>query len=238
VNTPAFEMTPVETVAAPNAWRTPVQPVVVFDFDGVLLHGDAFHLFLRQRYARAPWRALLVLACLPVLLMQLLVSRLAAGRLLSRIALLGVRERRFQLLTDAFAARLVRRSHRCCRDGLRALRRHQAGGERVLVVTGCEYRLARAIFRELGMADVEVLGTQWRDGWFGMRLTRHNVGARKVELLAQHGLSAWQVAYSDSLHDAPMLNVAAEPVLVNGTPARCKKLEKKLGRAVCRVAWH
>jgi phosphatidylglycerophosphatase C len=46
------------------------------------------------------------------------------------------------------------------------------------------------------------------------------------------------VAYSDSLHDAPMLKVAAEPVLVNGTPVRCKKLEKKLGRMVRRVAWH
>jgi len=238
VNAPVLEMTPVEAVAAPNASCAPVQPVVVFDFDGVLLHGDAFHLFLRQRYARAPWRALLVLACLPVLLLQLAASRLAAGRLLSRIALLGVRERRFQLLTDVFAAQLVRRSHRCCRDGLRTLRRHQAGGERVLVVTGCECRLACAIFRELGMADVEVLGTQWRDSWFGMRLTWHNVGARKVELLAQHGFRAWQVAYSDSLHDAPMLKVAVEPVLVNGTPAHCKKLEKKLGRLVRRVAWH
>ena len=234
----ALEMAPAEAVVAPKAACAPVQPVVVFDFDGVLLHGDAFHLFLRRRYMRAPWRALLVLACLPVLLVQLPVSRLAAGRLLSRIALLGVRERRFQLLTDAFAAQLVRRSHRCCRDGLRALRRHQARGERVLVVTGCESRLAQAIFRELGMADVEVLGSQWRDGRSGMRLTWHNVGTRKVQLLAQHGLSTWQIAYSDSLHDAPMLQNAGEPVLVNGTPARCKKLEKILGQPVRRVAWH
>lgn len=231
-------MAPSAAVAVPHGSCAPVPPVVVFDFDGVLLHGDAFHLFLRRRYARAPWRALLVLACLPVLLLQLAVARLAAGRLLSRLALLGIRERRFRTLTDAFAAQLVRRSHRCCRDGLRALRRHQARGERVLVVTGCESRLAGAIFRELGMADVEVLGTQWRDAWFGMRLTWHNVGARKVQLLAQHGLAAWQVAYSDSLHDAPMLRKAGEPVLVNGTATRCKQLEKLLGHPVSRVAWH
>ncbi len=226
------------TVAASGDVHAPAQSVVLFDFDGVLLHGDAFHLFLRQRYARAPWRVLLVLLCVPALLAQALVSRLVAGRLLSRIALLGVRERRFQKLTDAFAAQLVRRSRACCRDGLRALRRHLAAGERVLVVTGCEYRLASAIFRELGMADVEVLGTQWRGSWFGMRLTWHNVGVRKVQLLARHGLSAWQVAYSDSLHDLPMLKAAVEPVLVNGTPTRCKKLEKLLGRPVTRVAWH
>jgi phosphatidylglycerophosphatase C len=226
-------------MVAPAGSCLPVQApaVVLFDFDGVLLHGDAFHLFLRQRYRRAPWRALLVVACLPVLLVQLAVSRLAAGRLLSRIALLGVRERRFQTMTDAFAAQLVRRSHRCCRDGLRALRRHRAGGARTVVVTGCEYRLVSAIFRELGLADVEVLATQWVDAWYGMRLTWHNVGARKVQLLAQHGIAAWQVAYSDSLHDAPMLQGAGEPVLVNGTPARCKRLEKLLGHPVGRVVW-
>lgn len=231
-------MTPAAAVAARDTSRTAPQPVVLFDFDGVLLHADAFHLFVRQRYMRAPWRALLVLACLPVLLVQLPVSRLAAGRLLSRIALLGIRECRFQALTNAFAAQLVRLSRSCCGDGLRALRRHQARGERVLVVTGCEYRLTRAIFRELGLPDLDVLATQWVDAWFGMRLTWHNVGEHKVQLLAQHGLTAWQVAYSDSLHDSPMLGLAAEPVLVNGTPALCKKLEKTLGRPVTRVAWH
>jgi len=62
-------------------------------------------------------------------------------------------------------------------------------------------------------------------------------GARKVQLLAEHGLASWQVAYSDSLQDVPMLRPAAEAVLVNGTPALCKKVEKALGRVITRVDW-
>lgn len=216
----------------------PGQRVVLFDFDGVLLHGDAFHMFLRQRYARAPWRALLAVMCVPVLLLQVVVSRLAAERTLSRVALLGMHERRYQKLIDAFAAHLVRRSRACCRDGVRALRRHLADGDRVLVVTGCEQRLVNAIFRELGLGDVEILATQWRNRWFGMQLTWHNVGARKVQMLLRRGVRVWHLAYSDSLRDVPMLKAAADAVLVNGTPARCRKLERALGRAITRVHWY
>jgi phosphatidylglycerophosphatase C len=63
------------------------------------------------------------------------------------------------------------------------------------------------------------------------------VGQRKVQSLAEHGVGAWQVAYGDSMHDVAMLKLAAEAVLVNGTPALCKKVEKALGRAVARVEW-
>ncbi|NUO73169.1 MAG: haloacid dehalogenase-like hydrolase, partial [Frateuria sp.] len=35
-----------------------------------------------------------------------------------------------------------------------------------------------------------------------------------------------------------MLRAAAEPVLVNGTPKLCKRIERALGRSIERVAWH
>jgi phosphatidylglycerophosphatase C len=76
-----------------------------------------------------------------------------------------------------------------------------------------------------------------RPGWFGMRSLRHNVGRRKVQTLAEHGITAWQVAYGDSMFDVAMLKPATEAVLVNGTPALCKKVEKALGRAITRVEW-
>jgi phosphatidylglycerophosphatase C len=65
----------------------------------------------------------------------------------------------------------------------------------------------------------------------------HNVGRRKVQALASHGLQSWRVAYTDSPQDIPMLKPAVEAVLVNGTPKRCKKIEKALGRSVTRVEW-
>ncbi|MDE2307194.1 MAG: haloacid dehalogenase-like hydrolase [Xanthomonadaceae bacterium] len=211
--------------------------VVLFDFDGVLMHGDAFRLFMRERYVRSPWRGLLALICLPLLLLQLPFSRRRPVHTLVRIALLGVGSRRYQLAAGDFAAFLARRPRQFCRDGMLALRRHQAAGDRVIVVTGCEQVLVNGILQQLGLTGLEVLASQLRQGWLGMRSHWHNVGMHKVLRLAQHGLTSWQVAYSDSLQDVPMLKPAAEVVLVNGTPTLCRKVEKALGRAISRVDW-
>ncbi|KZC19032.1 MULTISPECIES: haloacid dehalogenase-like hydrolase [Rhodanobacter] len=211
--------------------------VVLFDFDGVLIRGDAFRLFMRERYRRSPWRCVLALLCSPLLLVQRPFSRRWPMYTLVRIALLGLGERRYQLAANAFATTLARRPRQFCRDGLQALRRHQLAGDRVLVVTGCEHALASGILQQLGLTGLEVLASQLRPGWFGMRLLRHNVGRRKVQSLTEHGVGGWQVAYGDSVYDAAMLALAAEAVLVNGTPALCKKVEKALGRAVTRVEW-
>ena len=214
-----------------------MSPVVLFDFDGVLIQGDAFYLFIRERYLRSMWRPLLALLCLPLLLVPLPFSRRLPERLLVRIALLGVGEKRYQVIASGFAATLARRPRQFFRDGLHALRRHQADGDRVIVVTGCEQVLVNGILQQLGLTNLEVLASQLRPGWLGMRPHRHNVGRRKVQQLAQHGLTAWQVAYSDSLQDVPMLKPAKEVVLVNGTPKLCKKVEKALGRSITRVEW-
>ncbi|MGH8157083.1 MAG: HAD family hydrolase [Rhodanobacter sp.] len=235
---PTGEMDAVPADAAGTAAQPAVtQRVVLFDFDGVLMHGDAFYLFMRERYRDSLWRKLLALLCAPLLLLQLPFSRRLPLRMLVRIALLGLREKRYQAAANAFAASLVHRPRQFCRDGLQTLRRHQAAGDRVIVVTGCEHALVSSILQQLGLTDLEVLASRLRRGWFGMRPHWHNVGRRKVQLLAQHGLTAWQVAYGDSMYDAPMLKLAAEAVLVNGTPTLCKKVEKALGRAVTRVEW-
>lgn len=226
-----------EAAAVPAAVAEVLPWVVLFDFDGVLIHGDSFYLFMRERYVRSLWRPLLALVSAPLLLLQLPFSRRLPMRVLVRIALLGLGQRRYQLAADAFAATLARRPRQFCRDGLQALRRHQVQGDRVIVVTGCEHALVSGIVRQLGLTNVEILASQLRPGWLGMRLLRHNIGPRKVQLLAQQGLSAWQVAYGDSMHDAPMLKGATEAVLVNGTPTLCKKVEKVLGRQVTRVEW-
>jgi phosphatidylglycerophosphatase C len=227
-----------EAVPADTAEAGVVLPrVVLFDFDGVLIRGDSFYLFMRERYLHSFWRPLLALLSAPLLLVQLPFSRRLPMRLLVRIALLGLGERRYQATAGAFADTLARRPRQFCRDGLQALRRHQALGDRVIVVTGCEHTLVSGILQQLGLTNLEILASQLRPGWLGMRLLRHNVGRRKVQLLAQHGITVWQVAYGDSMYDAPMLKVAAEAVLVNGTPTLCKKIEKALGRTVTRVEW-
>ena len=227
-----------DAVLAPTDTNTPpTARVVLFDFDGVLIHGDSFYLFMRERYRGSLWRRLVALLSVPLLLVLWPFSRRLPINMLVRIALIGLHERGYQAAANAFAAVLARRPKQFCRDGLQALRRHQGLGERVIVVTGCEHALVSGILQQLGLSEVEVVASQLRPGWLGMRLRRHNVGRRKVQSLAEHGLSAWQVAYGDSMYDAAMLKVADEAVLVNGTPTLCKKMEKALGRAVTRVEW-
>lgn len=212
--------------------------VVLFDFDGVLLHGDAFNLFIRSRYARSWLCRLLALPCVPWVAVMLPFSRRLAARTLVHAALFGMGTRRYHALAAAFAVDLVRHSRRFCRDGLRQLRHHEQAGDRVIVVTGCEEALVGAIMRELGLGEIELCASRLRPTWLGMRTGFHNVGANKLKVLAEHGVHACRCAYTDALQDVPMLKVAAEPVLVNGTPKLCKKMDAALGRVVGRVAWH
>ncbi|MGH8190635.1 MAG: HAD family hydrolase [Rhodanobacteraceae bacterium] len=211
--------------------------VVLFDFDGVLIRGDAFGLLMRDRYAHAWWRRVLVLLAMPWLLLVLPFSRRRVLRTLVRVGLLGTGEARYRKLAEAFADTLVHRPHQFHREALLTLRRHQAAGDRVVIVTGCEDTLVRGILTGLGIGEVEVLPSRLRAGRFGMRSAWHNVGARKLESLAQHGIETWQVVYSDSNQDVPMLARAAEPVLVNATPKLCKRVERALGRSVKRATW-
>lgn len=214
-----------------------ISRVVLFDFDGVLIHGDAFGLFMRDRYRRSLLRKLLVLPTVPWLLLGLTISWRLPVRTLVHVNLLGVNVRRYEAEARAFAAQLVRRPRMFSRDALLALRRHQAAGDRVIVVTGCEDNLVRAILDELGLSNLEVFASQLRSGWLGMRVGLHNVGKRKLQSLAEHGIHVWRLAYTDSSHDIPMLKPAAEAVLVNGTPKLCMTIEKALGRSITRVDW-
>ena len=177
-------------------------------------------------------------ACLPWLLLELPFSRHRAARTLVHAALFGIGERRYQAQARRFAVGLVQHSRLFNRDALRQLRRHQQAGDRVIVVTGCEQALVGGILEQLGLGDVELLASRLRPSWIGMRTGFHNIGAAKLKALGAHGVREWQCAYTDSLMDVPMLKPAAEPVLVNGTPKLCKKMDAALGRVVGRVEWH
>lgn len=224
--------TPVQAAGDTGASRT-----VLFDFDGVLHHGDAFYLFMRQRYRRSLSCKLLALVTLPWWLACLLCSRQWAMRALVHIGLFGVSQQRYQAIAEAFADQLVQRPRQFCRDGLSALRRHQQAGDNIIVVTGCEHILATRLIEQLGLSDVTIVASRLKPGWSGMRVALHNVGRRKLQSLAAHGVAEWRLAYSDSFQDLPMLKQAGEAVLVNGTPKLCKKVEKAMGRPVTRVAW-
>lgn len=100
------------------------------------------------------------------------------------------------------------------------LRRHQAAGDTVVLLTGTPQFLADALARELG-AD-HAIGTRCAAaaGRFLARPPlRHPFGSAKLELLealcAELGVSESDLwAYGDSVHDLPLLRFAGRPVAV------------------------
>lgn len=214
--------------------------IVLFDFDGVLVHKDLFESFLRDRFRRQPWRLLPLLLVLPIVLLLVVVpiGRRLLIRLLVRLGLLGSCLKALEPELERWGRKRARMPGVVVRDGVLALRRHVASGDRVVVVTGCEQGLAHSLLDELALGDIEIIGSRLRDGWFGARPLRHVIGRRKIPALADHGIHApWAVAYSDSSRDTPMLKGADEAILVNVDAASRKRIEHRLGRKLVQVSW-
>lgn len=216
-----------------------VPQVVLFDFDGVLVAGDSFAHVLRTLIRERWWRRALALAVTPIAMPLLLNGRTMSlgAAIYQRIALLGEDAGAFDARLAGFAQALARNPARVHAEAFATLRAHLARGDRVLVVSGSEQRLVERVLATLGVEGVEVLGSrlvQERGRW---RVQRHCYGARKVEALAQIGIAAWDVAYTDSLSDLPMLAGARRAVLVNAGDALLERATRRLGRVPERLRW-
>lgn len=218
----------------PPASAAQSRAVTLFDFDGVLVRSDCLAAFVFGRMLRSPWRLGLALLASPCVLAVSALSCQRAWHLLIRIALLGLDEAGYAAALPVFAARHARLA---VPPGVAALRSHLADGDRVIIVTGCEARLARATLHAMGISGVEVLGSSLRSARFGLAMDWHNIRARKVALLHQHSLSAWQTAYSDSGKDVPMLAQADCPVLVNAGRRLAARAQTALPRTPRLVTW-
>lgn len=213
--------------------------VVLFDFDGVLVVGDSFARVLRGLIGERWWRRALALALAPLALPLLLSDRGkgAGAAIYMRVALLGADADALDARLRDFGQALARNPARVHAEAVAALRVHLDQGDRVLVVSGSEQRLVAEVLATLGIAGVEVVASRLvheRGRW---RVERHCFGVRKVEALRSLGLEAWDVAYSDSLSDLPMLAGARRPVLVNASDAALDQAKRRLGRAPARTLW-
>lgn len=220
--------------------NTTVPRMVLFDFDGTLLHGDAFAMFIRARYRRAWWLGLPVLLITPLLMPMSLLrrGRHAIARILVRIALSGVPEKRYHALAANFGRALARDTRVFSRMGIAALRRHIARNDRVLIVTACEEILIHAILDELGLGDVELVASKLIASAFGMRTLVHNIGVQKAHQLALRGVRPpWDIAISDSLTDMPILAAAREAILVNPSRRMLKRASARLGKRLAIAEW-
>ncbi len=132
---------------------------------------------IRERLHGARWRLLLVMPVLPLLplLLPTVFGRSLIARAFVRAATFGWGEAGYRRRVAAFGRAYARRPGVFLRDGVIALRRHIAAGDRVYVVTGCEHSLAEAILDEVRLEGVELVASRVRGGWFGLRVLSHNV---------------------------------------------------------------
>ena len=207
--------------------------VVLFDFDGVLVRGDSSAQFLQARLRGSPWRCALALLAAPIALPLVLTHRgLPLGaRIFGKIARLGTSDADYIAQVDAFAQRIARDPAHIIHAGMTALRQAQASGARVAVVSGSHESLIRCVLDAQGIAGVEIVASR-------LRPRRHCIGARKLEALAQIGIvPPWDVAYTDSIMDLPMLRHARRAVLVNAPSRVFGEVALRLGREPETVQW-
>jgi phosphatidylglycerophosphatase C len=207
--------------------------VVLFDFDGTLVRGDSVGHYLRHHLlARGPLRRLVALLALPLLLPLFLWWRsawIAAGF----YGWLGSVGRDDAMLERTRAAWLD--GSRAARDKVRIepaiarLCEHLARGERVIVVTGAETGIARALWCALDGPEVEFVGSSVRRGFGGHVPAEHCVGPRKLAALARLGVHPPFLAmYSDSARDLPLLLAARRAVMVEPRGTDLRRVQRRL----------
>lgn len=217
-------------------------PLVVFDFDHTLYDGDSgTHLF-RWLIARAWWRRALALVLAPVAgpLVAFLPTRRAGISAFVWAGTVGVRGRAaLDALIDRYVAlHAAAITARLLPLALEVFQQHRARGDRVLVATGAPPELARAILALAGHGDVPVIGTLLAPRLGGMAARRHCHHAMKMAMIRAAGYTQPVAqAYSDSSADLPLLQAAAQPVVVNPKRGRVAMFRRVLPPGTPILNW-
>ena len=206
-----------------------------FDLDKTLLLTDtamSWMRFQRRRgevsrlgFARAVYWSLLYKAA--VLDMETLANRLVAD-------LKGQPESSMREPAEVWYRDDV--AHRVAPLGRRALAKHRADGDVIVMITGSTQFAAGAVAKSLGIEHVLCSNIEVVDGVFTGRFANFCFGQHKVSM-AEEFASAHDVDlarswfYSDSYNDRPMMERVGTAVAVN-PDTRLARLAKQRGWAI------
>jgi len=215
------------------------EPIAVFDLDGTLLSGDSTAGWLRMlllgSWLRLSVALLVAPVCLPLIWLR--ASRGIGASILLWIATVGYDQNTLVRSMEAFVQRFEQGSLslRWRNEGLEAMKRHLAAGDRVLVVTAAPLWLAE---RLLGSRS-RVLGSTLVRRWGGWVVGHHCHGKEKCRTLEQNGYGiAWDYAYTDSYDDAPLLAAAAQNgFIVNARPRVLARLTARGHSRISHLRW-
>lgn len=218
--------------------RAAGSPLAVFDLDGTLLAGDSTVSWLRMLLGSSWLRCVVAALTFPVTLplVWFPATRRFGASILLWMATVGYDQKALAASIEAFVNRFERGdcSLRWRNDGLKAMERHLAAGDRVLVVTAAPVWLAE---RLLGSRSA-VLGSTLLRRWGGWVLGHHCYGKEKCRVLEQNGYgTAWDYAYTDSYDDAPLLAAGKQGFIVNARSRVVARLTASGQSRISHLRW-
>lgn len=211
--------------------------VVVFDFDGTLVHGDSVTGFAVDYLRARPLRLLLMLPFLPLALVLMLIgpTRSAGVSFFWWLLTWGTRARRVAEALRAYTQkRLAARGNAAT---LAALAEHARKGHAIVVATAAPACVVRHLLRARGLPPARVVGTLVKRRLGGLVARPHCIGAVKVrELERRFGITRWSEVYSDSALDLPLMRGASSVTLVEPNAISRSLVERALaGKVPVRV---
>jgi phosphatidylglycerophosphatase C len=206
---------------------------VIFDLDRTLINCDSFANLMNSLLMRNWWRVGAVVVASPLLLPLWTtdITRTASISGLLWFATVGLDQEEFRVAVSSQAHQLALQfKPTIYRDGVQVVKEHLEAGDRVVIVTGSSCELAMAFCAAIGLDDVIVIGSTFRNYARGWITDEHCVGEHKVSMLADVGITPpWSVVYTDSASDLPLLRLAQRRCVVNPRPKALRRLQRSLG---------
>jgi len=202
--------------------------IVAFDLDGTLVRGSSFGQFVRLLICASPWRMLIAVLVAPAAAVLAVLPRTRVRMLTAFVwlASVGRTEAELRRRASTFARRHAGPGSGNRIDiALARLEVHQRAGDRVVVVTAAVEPVASEVVRALGISGVDVAAPRLHaicGGWIP-ETDRRGIG--KLARLRAAGLVLpIEHAYTDSVHDLPLLLAARYRHAVEPRPGQWRAI--------------